>query len=128
MKSNYKKISVNGRKVDEHRYIIEQHIGRKLKRNEVVHHIDGNKLNNDLSNLQLMTLEEHSRLHWELNGNVQNLEKGHVRVFSDDQAREIKRLIHTSGLSNRKIAKMMGVNRTTIDRIARGERYSDIEI
>lgn len=28
---------------DEHRYLVEQSIGRNLSRNEVVHHIDGNK-------------------------------------------------------------------------------------
>ena len=39
--------------VYEHRYLIEQKIGRILSGNEIVHHIDGNKLNNDLSNLVL---------------------------------------------------------------------------
>ncbi len=29
----------------------------------VVHHIDGDKLNNDVSNLEIMTEEEHNRLH-----------------------------------------------------------------
>lgn len=37
----------------EHKVVIEQYIGRKLKKGEVVHHIDGNKLNNNLSNLFL---------------------------------------------------------------------------
>lgn len=53
-----------------HRYLVhrrkmEEHIGRKLKPNEVVHHIDGNKTNNDLSNLQLMTRKEHIKIHKE---------------------------------------------------------------
>ncbi len=37
----------------EHRVIMEQHLGRYLKPEEVIHHIDGNPQNNDLGNLQL---------------------------------------------------------------------------
>lgn len=61
--TKYKAVKINGVKHDEHRYIMEQYLGRKLKRNEVVHHKDGNKLNNDINNLELMTLSEHSRMH-----------------------------------------------------------------
>ena len=46
-----------------HRLIMENYIGRYLTRDEVVHHKDGNKSNNDISNLELMTNAEHSRLH-----------------------------------------------------------------
>ena len=42
---------------------MEEAIGRSIKRGECVHHIDGNKLNNDISNLQLMSHAEHARLH-----------------------------------------------------------------
>ena len=47
----------------EHVVIAEQAIGRHIKPNECVHHIDGNKRNNDPSNLVVMTFEDHSRLH-----------------------------------------------------------------
>ncbi len=36
-----------------HRYIMEKHLRRKLKKGEVVHHIDENKTNNNISNLRL---------------------------------------------------------------------------
>lgn len=49
--------------VREHRLIMEQHLGRSLRKDEVVHHIDHNKLNNNILNLQLTTLSEHSRYH-----------------------------------------------------------------
>lgn len=46
-----------------HRVIMEQHLGRKLKSKEHVHHIDGNKLNNALSNLTILSHSEHMKLH-----------------------------------------------------------------
>lgn len=38
-----------------HRLLMEKKLGRYLTRQEVVHHIDGNRLNNQLSNLQLFS-------------------------------------------------------------------------
>lgn len=46
-----------------HRVVMENHLGRLLDTNEVVHHKDGNKHNNDISNLEVLTSQEHSRLH-----------------------------------------------------------------
>lgn len=46
-----------------HVVVMERHIGRRLLPGEVVHHIDENKQNNDLSNLQLMTNSAHISLH-----------------------------------------------------------------
>lgn len=51
------------RGIAKHRLVMIQHIGRDLMENEVVHHKDHNKLNNDISNLQLMTTSEHAKLH-----------------------------------------------------------------
>lgn len=46
----------------EHRYVMEQHIGRYLEPGEVVHHIDGNPRNNAIENLRLYASQaEHIR-------------------------------------------------------------------
>jgi DNA-directed RNA polymerase subunit M/transcription elongation factor TFIIS len=37
----------------EHRAVMSEFLGRKLETHETVHHKDGNKQNNDISNLQL---------------------------------------------------------------------------
>jgi len=37
----------------EHRYVMAQFLGRCLTENETVHHLDGNKQNNNIQNLQL---------------------------------------------------------------------------
>lgn len=46
-----------------HDVIAEIKIGRKLEKGEHVHHIDGNKQNNEPENLQVLTASEHMRLH-----------------------------------------------------------------
>jgi len=50
-----------GRRV--HTVAVEESIGRRLRPDEVVHHIDGDRFNNDLSNLRLMTRAAHASLH-----------------------------------------------------------------
>jgi hypothetical protein len=50
------------RHVKQHRLIAERMIGRELRADEDVHHIDGNKQNNDPSNLQVLSHAEHSRV------------------------------------------------------------------
>ena len=49
--------------VREHRLVIENNIGRFLAPFEIVHHIDGNKKNNNVDNLLLLTQGEHASLH-----------------------------------------------------------------
>lgn len=52
----------NGR-VYMHRHVASIKIGRWLKDDEHVHHIDENRSNNDPNNLQVMSQSEHSSLH-----------------------------------------------------------------
>lgn len=47
----------------EHRVRAMKKLGRPLRDGEVVHHIDGNKLNNRPSNLKVMSQEQHWRVH-----------------------------------------------------------------
>ena len=50
--------------IKKHRIIMERHIGRLLSRDEVVHHIDGNKRNNSIDNLMLFKdRNEHKKFH-----------------------------------------------------------------
>ena len=49
--------------VMEHRLVMEASLGRYLKEDEVVHHINHNRKDNRLENLRVMTSEEHAQLH-----------------------------------------------------------------
>lgn len=53
LNSPYISMARNSRYVLEHRLVMAQHLKRCLTDSETVHHIDGNKLNNKIENLQL---------------------------------------------------------------------------
>jgi len=53
----------DGRIIREHRWVMEQHLRRRLRTDEHVHHDDEVPTNNELSNLKLTTRSEHTRLH-----------------------------------------------------------------
>lgn len=47
----------------EHRVVMENHIGRLLTDDEIIHHKDENKKNNSIDNLELLTRSKHTALH-----------------------------------------------------------------
>lgn len=53
----------DGKRVLEHRLVIEQHFQRKLFPFEVVHHLNHNKSDNRLENLQVMAKGTHAAKH-----------------------------------------------------------------
>lgn len=60
----YRRIHI-GRRVykREHILVVEKSLGRNLFPNEVIHHINGNKVDNRLENLQLLTKKIHDAWH-----------------------------------------------------------------
>lgn len=64
--SGYLVYTPNGRTSDRilhHRYVMEKHLGRKLSSDEIIHHKDGDKWNNNISNLEIVTRAEHINIH-----------------------------------------------------------------
>jgi flagellar basal body rod protein FlgC len=46
-----------------HTVVMERHIGRYLKQNEVVHHINHDREDNRIENLKLMDKKDHMKMH-----------------------------------------------------------------
>jgi len=59
----YRLIKMNGEWFYEHRYVMEQFLGRPLLTNEHVHHKDEDTLHNTLDNLELLTASAHTIHH-----------------------------------------------------------------
>ena len=65
--------------IQEHRLIIEEYFGRDLRSGEDVHHINGNKQDNRLTNLVVMDRGVHMRMH--ALENYQNRERNALGRF-----------------------------------------------
>jgi hypothetical protein len=53
--------------VYEHILVMEKALGRYLEKGEVVHHLNGDRENNRIENLQVMSQAEHRKLHTNAN-------------------------------------------------------------
>ncbi len=60
--SGYRYVYRNGEAVYEHRAVMEEILGRPLLPTEQVHHIDGNRANNDPSNLIILNAADHTHI------------------------------------------------------------------
>ena len=132
--AEYEVVRKDGKRRPVHVLMMEQILGRPLKDNEVVHHINGDKRDNSPENLQVMDRREHGQLHnlgfSPTAGTLEKLRIYHTgqpsptRVLNREQVREIaEKLKQKQPVTE--IAKEYGVGHTVISNISNGKTYRD---
>ena len=125
-------------KVLEHVMVMADYIGRKLLSIECVHHIDRNKKNNVITNLMLLTYQEHGELHAIEDKEVDYYEQpckycGKIMILTKNSSDRVNCSVHCAGMSSRKhditaedlhdlvwsmptvsVAKILGVSDVTV--------------
>ncbi len=74
--------------VYEHVVVVEKRMGRSLTKDEVVHHLDGNRSNNHLDNLLVIDRGQHHKLHAWINRGAPGMETLRRNGINSTNAKE----------------------------------------
>lgn len=98
-----------------------------IRRGLTVNHIDGDKLNNSIGNLELATKRQNTRMAIEAGLYDPRAPKGRHDGFcsklSADKAREIRRMA-ADGHTQRDIAEKFGVSQSHVSKLLSGHRFA----
>lgn len=81
-----------------YRLLMENALGRQLSSSELVHHRDGNTLNDQLENLEILSRSDHERLHSSTNYHPRYLDYELIQGLMD-QGLDYKRIARLTGYS-----------------------------
>lgn len=114
----------------QHRWVMELHLGRKIGKDEDVHHLNGVRDDNRIENLEVISKREHGRI-----SSLHGLETGANRRGSNSpQAKLTESIVaeilglKVGGASNASLAKRFGVSSTTIKDIVFRRRWKHVRL
>jgi hypothetical protein len=119
-----------GRKVltlMSHRLIWIIHYGLITDSSLVINHIDGNKLNNSISNLELVSVTKNLR--HALNTGLLVMPQAEEKVnsvFTNQQVREFRKMFFACEITQKAISEIVGCNKSTVQYMLVGKTYKSV--
>jgi len=118
-KNGYTAITINRKRMYLHRLIMEKYVGYTIPPELFVHHINGNRQDNNISNLKIINKHEHSRMH--------ALERGFgkdrvgVEPTNKTSKKMIRRIIklRKQGKLLREICEITGISLPTVHKYSK---------
>ena len=117
----YLYVKLNGKNYSIHKIIAECFIGKRPK-GYTINHIDGNKLNNDYSNLEYITREENYK-----HALDNNLKRNLGYYITAEQATELIEFYYNTDATLREIANNYGFDKGVISRLIAGKYTYDFK-
>lgn len=129
--SNYKKVVLNGKNLYVHRLVAEAFCDNPDNLCEV-NHKDGNKWNNNYTNLEWVTKSENAQHAFDMglrtiSGYTRYKVSKSAHRFTDDEIDEIRQMYY-DGMSKQEIADKIGCCSSVICNILNGQTYREIEM
>lgn len=104
-----------------HRLVAETYLG-EIGEDMVVDHVDGNKFNNEVTNLRIISRSHNSASFHDRNRDIGN----HGYKLTDEDVAEIKWLLANETYTQKEIASKFKVNQSHISSIATGKKWAHI--
>lgn len=122
-KKTNNKANVKPKYFRTYRKIVSDYLGRPLERGEVIHHINGDRKDNHINNLELMLHAEHNRCH--ALKNCKRFENHHKAKLKNDDIPQVKYLL-CIGKSVMSVSKMYGLSPKSIRDIRDGVTWKGV--
>ena len=116
--NSYPCISIGHEKIRIHQLLGEYLFG-KIRKGYVIHHKDGNKLNNQKDNLQYISNVFHTQIHHkgkEYTPSIKAIKKARKTIYREEITKEKCEQLRKQGLTIKQIAKKLNCSVNTINR------------
>ena len=125
--AGYNRVFINCIAMSLHRVVAETFISNPENK-PCVNHIDGNKENNTVENLEWCTHKENTAHMIEILDKHKRGEKSNLSKLAEKDIFKIKDLIQENILSQREIASIFNVGQAAISKIKKGETWSHLKV